>query len=386
MEASRTVWHGLAAQFKALAPRLHGHQATTLGLWVLGALLAGSVRIPAVAEALLLQGVTPVRLPSIERRLTRWLRNPRLDVAALWQACLPSLLRGWRQAGRPARLVLDATPLADRAVVLWVGVWLHGRVLPLAWEVLPGQRAWEERQWDVVARLFAQVRPHLAGMVTTLLADRGLVGHPLVALCVRQGWHYVLRLEGQHCCQPQPPHAAHTRRAAHRQWVRVDTLVAPGQDWYGPVRLWKKTAPVAGFLSACWDPTAAQPWFCFSDRPAQPRRLREYADRCAVEATFQDAKSRGWQVEDLPIVALDRLTRLLYILALTLWLALHYAATCLHHGRRASLDRHDRRDKGLLRLGRLWFCRCLRHLPCARLRIMLPFRHTPTGWRLSLRF
>jgi hypothetical protein len=385
MEASKIVWRGVVAQFKTLVPELHGHQAKTLGLWVLGALLAGSVRIPAVAEVLLLQGVSDARLPSIERRLVRWLANPRLDVAIIWQACLPTLLRAWRAAGHPARLVLDATPLADRAQVLYVGLWVHGRVLPLAWEVLPGQTAWQERQWAIVARLFAQVRPHLKGGVTTLLADRGLVGHPLVTLCQQLGWHWVLRLECQHCCQPQPPLQSAAGPAAG--WVRVDQLgVRAGQDWYGAVRLWKKTDPVTGFLTVCWEPGAPQPWYLFSDLPAQPRREQEYADRGAVEATFQDAKARGWQVEDLPITALDRLNRLLLVLALTLWLALHYAASCLHHGRRAQLDRHDRRDKSLLRLGRLWFARCLARLPLGRLSALLPFRHTPTGWCLPLRF
>src|SRR5262249_11316517 len=117
MEASKTVWRGLVQQFKAIVPDLHGHQAKTLGLWVVGALLAGSVRIPAVAEARLLQAVSDARLPSLERRLARWLAHPRPDVAAIWQACLPTLLRAWRADGHPARLVLDATPLADRAQV-----------------------------------------------------------------------------------------------------------------------------------------------------------------------------------------------------------------------------------------------------------------------------
>jgi hypothetical protein len=392
MEASKTVWRGLVGQIKAVVPRLHGHQAKTVGLWVLGALVAGSVRIPAVAEALLLHGVTDARLPSVERRLARWLANPRLEVEPLWQACLPVLLRGWRPRTHAARLVLDATPLAERAVVLTVGLWVHGRVLPLAWEVLPGQAPWPEAQWTVVARLFARVRPHLEGLATTVLADRGLVGHPLVALCQQMGWHWVLRLEAQHCCQPSSPAAAAagpapTATPTAAPWVRVDQLVTePGQDWFGPVRLWKKTTPVTGFLSVAWDPSAAQPWYCFSDRPAQPRRLDEYADRFAIEATFQDAKSRGWELEDLPIEALDRLNRLLLVLALTLWLALHYAASCLHHGQRAHLDRHDRRDKGLLRLGRLWFCRCLARLPLGRLHLSLPFHHTPAGWCLPLRF
>jgi hypothetical protein len=148
MEASKRVWDGLVGHIKALVPRLPGHQATTLGVGVCGALVAGSGRIPAVAEALLLSGMTDLRLPSLERRLSRWLANPRVAVQRIWPACLPALLGAWRQTGprtsRTARKVLDATPLADRAVVLSVGRWRHGRVLPLAWEVLPGQRAWQE--------------------------------------------------------------------------------------------------------------------------------------------------------------------------------------------------------------------------------------------------
>jgi hypothetical protein len=51
----------LAAYIKTVMLGPHGHQAKTLGLWVLGALVAGSVRPPAVAEALV--GVTDARLP-----------------------------------------------------------------------------------------------------------------------------------------------------------------------------------------------------------------------------------------------------------------------------------------------------------------------------------
>jgi hypothetical protein len=47
-------------------------------------------------------------------------------------------------------------------------------------------------------------------------------------------------------------------------------------------------------------------------------------------------------------------TRLLLILFLAFWWLMHLAASCVHSGWRARYDRHDRRDKGLLRLGRLY--------------------------------
>jgi hypothetical protein len=63
------------------------------------------------------------------------------------------------------------------------------------------------------------------------------------------------------------------------------------------------------------------------------------------------------------------------------------AASCVHHGQRARFDRHDRRDKGLFRLGRLWLLAILRRTVTeASLTKCLPFRTTPTGWAFSLRF
>jgi hypothetical protein len=68
------------------------------------------------------------------------------------------------------------------------------------------------------------------------------------------------------------------------------------------------------------------------------------------------------------------------------WLA-HLAASCLHHGQRTQFDRHDRRDKGIFRLGRLWLLDILRRAATATsLRRCLLLRAAPTGWAFSLRF
>lgn len=57
---------------------LHGHQSKTLAWFVLGAMLAQSVVLPQVAEALLAE--SEAKVSSIERRLERFLSNPRIDV------------------------------------------------------------------------------------------------------------------------------------------------------------------------------------------------------------------------------------------------------------------------------------------------------------------
>jgi hypothetical protein len=106
-----------------------------------------------------------------------------------------------------------------------------------------------------------------------------------------------------------------------------------------------------------------------------------------VEATFQDRKRRGWDLEGTVMADRARLDRLLLVLLVSRWWLAHLAASCVHHGQRARFDRRDRRDKGLVRLGRLWLLDMLRRTVTeTSLTRGLPFRKTPTGWAFSLRF
>jgi hypothetical protein len=81
----------------------------------------------------------------------------------------------------------------------------------------------------------------------------------------------------------------------------------------------------------------------------------------------------------------------LLAVCVAMWWVIHLAASCIHHGQRDRFDRQDRRDKSLLRLGRLWLLDILRRTSAsaflaATLTCCLPFRKTASGWRFSLRF
>jgi hypothetical protein len=376
MNASEELWRQWSAQLRAFLPALHGHRSKTLALCVLGVALAGTARLPRIAEALV--GISGAKTPSIERRLSRFLANQQIVVLPLWTQLLGPFLRFWRD--RRLVFVLDATSLDDRATVLYLGLLVHSRLLPVSWQVLAVHQKWEQRQWEVVGALLDRVIPHLGAAECTLLADRGLVGHPLVQLCQQRGWHYVLRVSAAHTCQP-------TRGRWARGWIPCRRLVPwPGRQWYGSVRLWQEH-PLAAQISATWEPGQKEPWIVVSDRPAGRQRVREYARRMRVESTFQDLKRRGWDLEGTVMADRARLDRLLLVVFLGLWWLAHLAASCVHHGQRARFDRHDRRDKGIFRLGRLWLLDILRRkVTESSLTRCLPFRKTPTGWAFSLRF
>jgi Transposase DDE domain len=378
MQASVTLWEKWQEQVKQLWPSLHGHQQKGLALLVLGIVLSETAVLQRMAESLFLEGISAAKMTSIERRLARLLANERIVVTKVWKQFLGQVLPYWRD--QKLRFVLDCTPFDDRAIIVSIGLLVHSRVLPVAWSVMPAQESWDEGQWEIVGRLLDSIIPHLGNADCTLIADRGLAGLPLVTLCRQRQWHYLLRVCKEHT----------VRRWIHGRWqlwMPLERLIFDqGQHWFGRVLLWQD-GTIETSLSAVWEVEQQEAWLLISDQPPGWRRVSDYRLRMRVESTFQDAKSRGWKLEASWIRDRARLDRLLLGLFLAIWWVSHLAACCIHHGQRHRFDRHDRRDKGIFRLGRLWLLDILRRATNpAALTWCLPFSKKGGQWRFALRF
>lgn len=378
MDASTVLWECWRVQVKEMLPTIHGHQKKTLALFVIGIVLSGSAVLQRVAESISLQGINPAKMTSIERRLARFIANDRVVVTKIWDDFLSQVFPFWH--GKPIRFVLDCTPFRDDATIVYVGLLVHSRVLPVAWAVMPAKEKWEEKQWSIVERLLDQIIAHLKDADCTLLADRGLAGFPLVKICRDRMWHYLLRVSKEHTCQRK-------MGKGWSSWSRFDVFLhKTGQQWYGWAKVWQEDT-IETYVSACWMQDCEEGWILISDQKAGKRRVNEYALRMRVESTFQDSKSRGWNLEASLVKEEARLDRLLLALFLAMWWVSHLAASCIHHGKRDQFDRHDRRDKGMFRLGHLWLLDILRRTTNqADLVHCLPFRKISTGWHFALRF
>lgn len=380
MDASQVLWEKWEEQVKGLFPNLHGHQQKLLALLVAGMVVSGCAVLQRVAEDIALQGWSQAKMSSIERRLERFVANERIAVPATWKAFVGAVLPYWK--GKKLTFVLDCTPYNAQFTIVYLGLLVHSRVLPVAWTVMPGQQSWDERQWDIVARLLDQVIAILPEADCTLLADRGLAGAPLVRLCVQRRWHYVLRICQEHTCRRQ--------MGKHNKWSRwcsfKSFIQKQGQQWFGRALVWQEET-IETYVSACWEDTYQEAWLIISDLPAGKARIHTYALRMRVESTFQDTKTRGWNIEAAQLEIRAHLERLLVALFLAIWWVGHLAASCIHHGQRDRFDRHDRRDKSIFRLGRLWLLDILRraHNPAA-LSWCLPFHKKGKQWTFALRF
>jgi hypothetical protein len=353
---------------QTLLPTVHATRAATLATFALGVLWSGTVTLLKVAAALPLAATDA----SIERRWRRFLANDRVTMRALWRPLLPSLLAGVGQ--RELLFVFDPTPDRECATLLCLGVVCRGRVLPVAWRAMPQQSAWPQRLEPILAAMLADVAAALPpGTTATVLGERGLVGPALIDAAQRVGWHVVLRLRAS---------------AGEATWVRLadgteQRLAAlptgPGQRGDAPAAIFKAAGWRQGSLTIHWDATAKEPWVHFSDRPGSAARVREYRRRAHAEATYQDAKGRGFALEQSKVVAVERLDRLLLVLHLALWWAFGLGVQAIRNGIRRRFDHRDRRDRRELSVVRLGLTACRAALNHDH-RPALLFRLTPAGW------
>src|SRR5947209_2916895 len=242
MDASVLLWENWQEQVKQLLEGIHGHQTKGLAFIVLGMVLSGSAVLQRVAESLQQHGISEAKMPSIERRLERFVGNSRIRVPTIWKLFLAQVLVYFRD--KHLMLVLDCTPIDDRACIVYVGLLAHSRVLPLAWRVMPGQEHWEERQWDLVAAMLDEIAEHLGAAQWTLRADRGLSGMPLVKLCTQRHWHDLLRIAKEHTFR---------RRLPGKKWSRWMACEQLGEERRAAL-VWTRSAlarRAAGHVLEC---------------------------------------------------------------------------------------------------------------------------------------
>ena len=373
MSSRMRLLHDWGAQLHALLPEERVTRVRVLALFSLGMLWASTVRVTWVAAALPLS----VRVPSSERRLRRFLANPAVTVERLWHPLLPHLLRCW--AGQEVSRVFDPTPYRGDWTILWVGIVVHRRVLPLSWRIVPQQQSWPAKLPALLGPLLDPIAAALPpGCQVTLLGDRGVAGPTLIDAAQPRGWGVVLRLNvGER--------QAHRLRLASAQdpsgwaeWRLWDWVQTVGAGWTGAVQIFKDAGWRDGYLTVHRRPGMTEWWILFSTRPGGRERLREYARRARVEATFADGKTRGWGVERSRMTDAEHLDRLLLVWHLALWWLHALGRHVMKMGRRPHFDRTDRRDRSLLRLGWLWLHDELLHGRCPP----LPFRPTATGWQM----
>ncbi len=133
-------------------------------------------------------------------------------------------------------------------------------------------------------------------------------------------------------------------------------MVAPAwmtEDRYGPITL--LTVP-KGSPDAAYD----APLYLVTTMDAAEAAMTLYRQRAHIKTFFSDQKSRGFQIQRSHVSNPQRLSRFLVVACLTyLWVV--YLGVCvLRDDHLQQIQRQDRGDLSLFRLGLRFLARCLK--------------------------
>jgi hypothetical protein len=314
-------------------------------LWLMAGLYwSSSVYLTHIARKL------PIRAQklSLERRLRRFLDNPAVRVREWYATTAIWLLRSAASGGR-IHLVVDSTKVSFSHRLLMVGVAYHRRTLPIAWTWVRSQFAHTTAEQQIA--LLAYVRGLLPPDVAVSLVGDGEFGTSRLVRQVQQwGWDYALRQAG---------HTAF-KLPLDVKWQRfIHYHLKPGMTvWCGTVLLNKSDMILTG-LVLHWALGEAHPWFLATNQISAQATLRLYRRRMWIEEMFGDLKAHGFDLEMSQLRHFLRLSRLtlavcwLYVWIVSLGEYLH------NHRLNRLVDRSDRRDLSIFRLGWDFLERCL---------------------------
>jgi len=277
---------------------------------------------------------------SLVTRMGRFLSNEGVRVREWYEPSARTILANAGRSGG-VRLLIDATKVSSGHGLLLVSVAYRRRSVPLAWTWVRTKRGHSTTAKQV--KLLAYVQSLCPVGVNIALAGDCEFDHPLLIENVKQwGWTYALR------------QAKHYLVWTHAQnhWQRLDKLaLAPGESrWWGGVLL-TATSPFPTHLVAHWQRDQKAPWYLATNLLYPQAAVRLYSRRMWIEEMFGDLKKHGFDLEMTHLRHFLRLSRLtLVVCLLYLWL-LTLGEHVLHHHLCGQVDRTDRRDLSIFRLG-----------------------------------
>lgn len=280
---------------------------------------------------------------SHQRRFSRWLHNPRINVQRLYSPIIQAALSAW---GSQEIVLIDSTTLLwNRYCLIRVSVRYRGRAVPVGWRVIEHKSS--SISFDVYELLLRRISRLLPpGTRVRFMADRGFADTRLMNYLEQNlGWHYRIRVKsdlwvlrpGKPPCQLRDYHL-NLGNALFLQGVQI-TKINP----YGPVN-----------LALARDAVSNELWYIVSDEVTSLQTFREYGERFDIEEEFLDEKSNGFQLEKSGLRSPIALSRLCLVMAITTLFLTAQGQEVVKTGQRRLVDCHTFRGNSYLRLGWEW--------------------------------
>jgi Transposase DDE domain len=334
------IWNKLLAQW---LPHTRLTRRVNLIWLIVGLQLGGRVQASAIVN----QWGLSAKSTSLTRRLSRFLSNAAVQPEVWYGPVAFRLLARW--VGQTVTIIIDATRVGAGHQLVMVALAYRRRALPLAWTWVPHVKG--HLSAAVQLALVRRVRSLVpAGVGVIFTGDSGFGSVGLMRELQAYGWGYVLRQTGKHQFRP----------AGQTDWQPLNSLVsrAGQQVWLADTPFTRRWAAITHIL-AYWAKGEAKAWLLTTNLPDARRARQAYARRMWIEEMFGDWKGHGWDIQTTHLRHPDRLSRLVLAIALLYVWLVFYGERLIKAGWRDWVDRHERRDLSLFRIGLAVLQRCL---------------------------
>lgn len=337
------VYTKVLKTLKQLMPRATQGHVITLAMMVAGIVLGKKAQLSAMSEEI----PADAKDKSIEKRMQRFVRNPRIDEEIYFMPFAELILSAL--TGAPVVLTMDGSAVGRGCMVLMVGVIYHQRCLPLAWVVYKGKKGHTtaERHIAVLEQVFPFV-PRDAEV--TLLGDGEYDNVEMLQwIQTHTRWDFVVR-------------TAYNSRITLGTFEQSLSDVGVTKGSCITLNQAKFTAKAFSPITAVawWDKAYDEPIYLISSLDDSRKICQFYKKRFKIETLFSDQKSRGFHIHKSHIAKPERISRLLMAACLAYIWMIYLGMYVLHNDFRTLIDQPHRQDKSIFRLGMDWLKYCLK--------------------------
>jgi len=325
--------------FRRFLKLLPGERITRVRLlaWMMvGLYLGQSVHLKQIATKLPFRA----RRRSTVQRFSRFLQNEHFRVRP-WYREVAGALLGQVARHSTAHLLIDSTKVGSGHQLLMVALAFRKRALPIAWDWIEGKRGHSgvDKQLALL-RYVHHLLPDEAEV--DLVGDSEFGAVALMKQLEQWGWQYALRQRGNiRVCVSQ-----------EAKWQSLAEVV-PARDkpfWYAQAILTLEHLHHTSVLTI-WQTGEKDPWLLANNMPTARHTMRAYGRRMWIDEMYGDWKGHGVDLEKTRLRHVDRLSRLVFLVALLyLWLITR-GSQAIKQGLRHLVDRKSRRDLSLVRIG-----------------------------------
>jgi hypothetical protein len=329
------LYHTWSDQIRQLCPTARKTLVHNFTWLLIGLYLSRKVHLSTIANQL----PGSAKLHSTVQRLRRLLQHS-IRVRKWYGPIGAALLESQARHG-PIRLIVDGTKVSFHHRLLMVSIAFRRRAIPIVWTWVKSKRGHSSAIKQLA--LLAYVHKLIPNGVSVSVVGDCEFG--AVAVMRQLGvwqWQYVLRQKGDTLID----------LTLHNHWQRFDATVGrPGQSrWLGRAHLTKEHV-YRTHLLAHWKRGEKGPWLLATNLPTLQQALRAYRRRMWIEEMFGDMKGHGFNLEDSHLRHFLRLSRLtLAVVLLYVWLVA-FGSRVIKNGQRSLVDRPDRRDFSIFRIG-----------------------------------